>query len=318
MGFKIRVLWIDDYPDREFIKRAAQTGICISVKTDVESGIEALEDKSLSFDALILDANCITTDKQGEQPEIGALTYAIQEINRRQMDIPWFVYSGEGFEGDDSIEYIVPKNRPWDDRAFSRKDGDGDALLGSIKKAVTQFGKTRIRIKYGEICNLYQEQDLLELLSSYEDGDDDFDQDISVPNRIRGIMDWICFRYFNKVFKGSNLGECCKLVEDGRLNRFVPVYVENSFRLLTEYSNAGSHRFNNGKPYSNPQMQAEVQRGEGVRRDIGDGSARYLNRLALMALATVLEWCAELDENKTQFNRLQETISQIYSQSKRR
>ncbi len=307
--YLIRTLWIDDKPDQGFISLARKSGMDITVKTNVNDGLASLEDRGFSFDAVILDANCVTTGEFGEVPEVSALTYAIGEVNRRHIDIPWFVFSGEGFEGDNSLEYIVPKNRPWDDRAFYRKSDQADELLAAIKKAVGQYTRTRIKIKYADACNVYQEQDFIDLLAAFDGADDDFDHDTGIPNTIRGIMDWVCFNFFSEIFEGSNIGECSRIIGNGRLSHIIPVYVQRSFHLLSEYANAGSHRYEQyfgEKPFA---YKRRINIAESLRSDISDGTAPYLNRLATLSLLTLLSWCYRLREDKTRLFEVQQAIS---------
>ncbi len=310
-SYTLRVLWVDDKPDNAFVTRAAEKGIRIFVRTNFDDGLEALEDRSLSFDAIILDANCVVTGELGELPEVSSLTYAINEIHRRQIELPWFVLSGEGFEGDDALEYLVPKNRPWDDRPFYRKGQDEGLLLGRIKKAVSCFEDTRIKLKYADECNLYQENDLVDMLTRFDAGDEDFDQDISVPNTIRCIMDWICHNFFSEVFEGSNISECSRILSNSRLSRYVPIYVQRCFHLLSEYCNAGSHRYQRAENESTQTYRRRVEMSEGIRSDIADGTAVYLNRLAVLSLLTLLRWCSSLQDDKQLLFKLQEGISNL-------
>ncbi len=305
--YTLRVLWIDDKPDSSFIQQTRQNGIDISVMTNFDDGLEALEDRSLSFDAIILDANCVVTGEAGEQPEVSSLSYAINEINRRQIDLPWFVFSGEGFEGDDALEYLVPKNRPWDDRPFYRKAHDRDVLISAIKKAVAQHEQTRIKMKYADVCNLYGESDLLDILIPFDAHDDDFDQDTTVPNAIRNIMDWICFTFFSEIFEGTNINECSRIIGNRQLERIIPFYIQRSFHLLSEYCNAGSHRYQQ----NDYRQSRSVRIAEGVRTDISNGSAPYLNRLATVSLLTILHWCSRLNEDKNRLFEIQEAISAL-------
>ncbi len=309
--YTLRVLWIDDKPNNDFVTSAAAKGIKITVRTNFDDGLESLEDRGNSFDAIILDANCVVTGELGELPEVSSLTYAINEINRRQIVLPWFVLSGEGFEGDNALKYLVPKNRPWDNRAFYRKRQDEALLLERIKSAVSDFEKTRIKQEYADACNLYQENDLVDLLVRFDVQDEDFDQDISVPNTIRCIMDWICHNFFSEVFEGSNISECSRLLGNWKLADIVPIYVQRSFHLLSEYCNAGSHRYQRSEGETPQAYRRNAAMAESLRSDISDGTAIYLNRLAVISLLTVLRWCSLLQEDKQALFKLQETIAAL-------
>ena len=65
----IKVLWIDDEPNKEFIAMGHRSGLDIVQVLSVNVGKKRLQTKK--WDAIILDVNCKlgTSDKEIESPE---------------------------------------------------------------------------------------------------------------------------------------------------------------------------------------------------------------------------------------------------------
>lgn len=55
-------------------------------------------------------------------PEVSALQYALQCLSKKDIMLPWFVYTGGGFEGEAAISYMVKGcERNYDDRDYYKK-----------------------------------------------------------------------------------------------------------------------------------------------------------------------------------------------------
>ena len=67
---QINVLWIDDQPNEAFIDKADKEGIYIEVRENVDAGIDELLNSSTSYDAIILDANCISHNDGSKETDI--------------------------------------------------------------------------------------------------------------------------------------------------------------------------------------------------------------------------------------------------------
>lgn len=302
----IKVLWIDDQPTGEFMDSAYDDfNIEIISKTNVQDGIDYLESNMSSLDAIILDANCITSNSGDETPNLVALTNAINEISKFNTFIPWFVYTGGGYEGKSVLNYIIPDNRPWDlnERKFYDKPADYERLLENILLAVKNRESTRIKLKYEKPFLIYKDNaNLLDILQKFE-SDEGFDKDEKVPNSIRDIVEWIMRfcdlkGFLAKPFTGTNIAECSKLLGDKKLQMYIPSYIQRSLHFISEYSNAGSHRYTN-------QHQHEEIIGESIKKNIRECKAVYLNKMAVYSLLSILEWCYNIEKDEELTKALQ-------------
>lgn len=272
---RLSVLWVDDMPTEEFMDEAFEYGLEITPVTCVNSGMNALRDKSKSWDAIILDANCKITDDEQEQPTLKALKKAMEDLLHQRTSIPWFVYTGGDYEGVEHLEYII-KERAYDDRLFYEKPKQRYELYDKIKDVVANSLIFSVKQKYAPVCSFYKDYDLVELLCRYES--DDFETDNSIPNRVRQIIEWI-MRYFESVgllsipFTGSNIANCSRLI--GELRQLVPIHVARSLHFCVDICNDGSHDME-------------------VSSYLASGEAPYLNKSLILNLLNILQWCPSL------------------------
>ena len=117
---RLNVLWVDDMPTQDFMNEAYEYGLSITPATSVNMGMSMLKDKSIVWDAIILDANCKITEDEQEQPSLKALKEAVNQLVHMRTEIPWFVYTGGDYEGVEHLEYMI-KERAYDDRLFYEK-----------------------------------------------------------------------------------------------------------------------------------------------------------------------------------------------------
>lgn len=276
----LNVLWIDDEPQDGFIKLAFnQKHIKIEVTTCVDEGLELLQDRDKIFDAIILDANCVMK-RNDVVPGLDALTYAIINLYRLRIEIPWFVYTAGGERWKDVLPYLIPKETPWLKRQYYDKPNDAEELLDDIRDVVRIFQATKIKQKYPEIFQIYKGQDLVDLLLEMHNNDT-FSRDNNVPNKVRQITDFIC-DYMSKIeivpfdFEPSKITEHSKFIGKKEMNEIIPLHIQRLMFFLVEYSNNGSHRF--------------LQIAELIR----SGNAPYLNTAAVYALLNILQWLCSL------------------------
>lgn len=140
---RYKVLWIDDDPSEEFIGEAKDHHqIDIDVKTCHNDGIAALKNPDNFYHAIILDANCKITNDEQEKPSLESLNESILEVHTyctsKSVVIPWFVYTGGGYEGFDNLASRISSKREWDDRKYYNKPKDRYVLFDNLKKAVDQ------------------------------------------------------------------------------------------------------------------------------------------------------------------------------------
>lgn len=274
---RLNVLWVDDQPKEDFMNEAFEYGLDITPAPNVNSGLDALRDKSKVWDAIILDANCKITDDEQEQPSLKALKEAINQLVHMRTEIPWFVYTGGDYEGVEHLEYMI-KERSYDDRLYYEKPKQRYELYENIKKAVDNSQAYLVRQNNAVVCNFYKEYDLVELLMHYKN--DDFDTDSSVPNRVRQIIEWV-MRYLEDKgllpvpFVGSNIAKCSMALSD--IHQLVPIQVARSLHFCVDICNDGSHDME-------------------VSANIVSGDAPYLNKSLILNLLNILHWCPSIEK----------------------
>lgn len=297
----IEVLWIDDDPQRGFMKDAFnQKQIRIDVAQSVNEGLNKLRSRDKFYEAIILDANCVINP--GEVEDIDALTYAIVNLYRMRIEIPWFVYTAGGEKFGNVLPYLIPKDQHWKCKQYYDKPADAEELLDDIRSAVELFETTRIKNQYPEIFSLYSGKDLLELIQDMNNADD-FDMDFHVPGRVRLIIDWIC-EYLSKIglvpfeFEASKITNHSKFIGRREMEEVFPLYIQRLIFFLVDYSNNGNHR---NLP---------------TCTDIREGRAKYVNRTAILALLNILRWLHSLStKSEDEMDRLTGIASEFYSLS---
>ena len=283
----INVLWIDDQPNNAFIDKAYNADIYIDVKTNVDDGISALLSSSV-YDAIILDANCISHPDRSREPEITALGYALRKITEHKITTPWFVYSGGGFEGESSIEITVNAyERLYDDKSWYRKPGENDLLFDKIKAVVLDSDMYQMKAKYPEIFAWYpNSKELVEILNHLEK---DISNDPSIFNAIRKELDWIMrYSYDHGLssvrFTGSNLAECSSSMGKPELCSIIPLHIQRSVHSATAVCNEGSHRMS-------------------IDRLVREGKAPYLTRSTIFEFLNILYWLKDAPETPEDIER---------------
>lgn len=298
----INVLWIDDQPSDPFMDSAFNDGINIENCLFLDDAIKRLNDVDVSWDAIILDANC-KIHSRDEAPDIGALTESINALSRLNKELPWFVYTAGGYQGEDSLKHIIPKEREWDDRQYYKKPSEMDDLFSNLKKAASNRYVTKVKRKYKDVCSFYKEKDLVDILVACEN-DDSFDRNHIIPNSIRQILDWVMV-YCNEVgvlqvkFNNSNLNECSREFGKSEMEKFLPVYVQRSFHSCVTYANSGSHRYTD------------------IIEDIRKGDAPYLNRSAVHDLLNILVWCKGLPVDEGERQELSNQVKSLFKDTAR-
>ena len=292
---KIKVLWIDDNPDQfeEFLDDAFDAGLDIDVYKTVDSGLTALQDRNKIYEAIILDANCKISDENAEAPALVALSHAIVGIYAIGSTVPWFVYTGGGYEGAEALEYIIPqKYRSWDERHWYDKPDDEDELFKAIISAVENSETHKLMLQFPEAFEISKSQELLDLLKhrdSYE-----FERDETVPNSLRCVADDVCHFLRDKgiypaEFTTSNkIKECSMVIGEDHECHIAPRYIQNCFLFLSDYCNAASHQ----------SEKREQSRTQNIIRDhIRSGKAKYLNRSAVHSLMNIILWASNFPVN---------------------
>jgi hypothetical protein len=291
---EIKVLWIDDQPNDAFMDNAYNVGIDIRCKKNVDDGIDELLHSSESYDAIILDANCIYhTDGKAEDIDISALGYALRMITKNNIGLPWFVYSAGG-EQEHNIEPTVKAyERDYDDVHWYRKPAQMNDLFKKIKEVAGNSELYKLKAKYSDACDWYPRlNELVEILKYVEE---DKKLDSSVFNLIRKELDWImdyCYKcgLLQEPYNGSNLGECSNFLGNKLLVDYVPSYVQRAFHTTTSLSNEGSHRL---------KLDSIVKSGQ----------SPFLVHSIVMELLNIIHWAKQLPIDEQSREELKNDIA---------
>ena len=272
---QIKVLWIDDQPNEAFIDKADKVGIYIEVRENVDAGIDKLLNSSTSYDAIILDANCISHNDGSKEPNISALGYALRMITVNQITIPWFVYSGGGSSGEESINIIVRAyERVYDDKDWYKKPIEITEVFAKVKQVVPDSDAYKIKEKYSDIFSFYPNtKELVDIILYLKDNKSN---NPTVFNLIRKQLDWVMERLYEcgmllEPYKGSNLNDCSKFLGDSRLQDLVPLHIQRSFHSTSSICNEGSHRLE-------------------MDRLVREGKAPYLVKSTVLEFLNILYW----------------------------
>lgn len=280
--FKIKVLWVDDEPNEDFMNEAYEEGLDLDNVICVEDGIAKVNNPKKSYDAIILDGNCRIKHDFSEQPSLNALTEAINTLLKKAPNLPWFVYTAANYEGSNSLDWIIKTagNREYDDKSFYVKSADRYIMYDHIKKAVANMPTTIVKEKYSDVLKVYSSPEFIQLLIGLEQGSMALDS--NVPNTVRKILEWV-MGYLNQegilpvLFTGTNLSECSVCL--GMMRGFIPAYIQRSVHHCEELSNEGSHRDSN------------------TNKIIREGNAPYLNMSLVVDLLNILHWCGTLSKD---------------------
>ena len=310
----IKVLWIDDQPTEGLMNEALNFGIYIDPRTTVDKGIEALQDRNNLYDAIILDVNCLKHSENivEESPDIQAFTYAINNIHRLGIKLPYFVYTGENYKGSDALKYIISnEGNWWESKLWYKKPKEYIELFEDIQKAVAQQEDFIIKYEYRNAFNIVStaSTELLDVLKGRHTKD--FSTDYNVPVNIRNICENVCdYLLKNGIFPGSyetsnKLKEVSLFFSNDKLFEYVPSYIQALFFFLNSYCNEGCH---------SQSMVQDEKRITKVRNDIKASKARNLNTVGLVSLLSVMEWISQFPiDNIEEMKPIQTFFLNLYN-----
>lgn len=290
----INILWIDDRPDENFIKTARQNGLDVSVKCNVDDGINEILTSDRVYDAIILDGYCIKHSDDDKEPDINALGYALKEITANDIMLPWFVYMSAGHEDENAVDVIVSAyEREYDDTEWYRKPDDMDRLIKNIKHSLRSSKEYILKDQFAEVIDKYHNQDELVDIISYLD--ESKRHDASVFNLIRKEMEYIfeqCFEsgLLQQPYSDLGLTDSSKFLCQYQLEPFVPYHVQQLIRSTTRICNEGSHNLK-------------------IDDDVNSGRAPYLVRSTVMDFLNIVYWANEfLPDNAEDSDNLRSKV----------
>ena len=325
----IKALWIDDRSMLQedgslFTALAKKSGIEITNAVTVDDGMAYLYNPRYHFDAIILDINCYLHDAREEAPDQSALSYAKEEILKRNhlrgIDTPYFIYSALDTRGIDIVNLVVPKINPWDNRKIYHKPKDVNALFEAIKEAVRNSGDYQIKSRYNDAFGIVSDAGILELLKEFEK--EGSGRNLSVIRKIRPLFEELATYLHNAGLvrldealkiqgkdRSANIIKDCSAyidLEDWR-RKFVPTHIKRLFHFVSQCANESEHY------YGKMDIKDEEVENKLVNM-LPTGAAPYLNKLMVYSFLEILAWVKRLpvkDEHwkeswRNHFNKLAE------------
>lgn len=278
----INVLWIDDKPNEAFMDKAYNRGISITNKKNVDAGIEEILSPKSSYDAIILDANCVSHKADNPDiPDVSALQYALRMITEKRITLPWFVYSGGGFAGEVAISVLVKGyERPYDKQDWYRKPLERNVMFDKILDVVPKMTEYKIKDKYSDILCWYpRPKELIEILRFVEEGKFN---DPNVFAKIRTELEFMTKQCkdagllqhsFPEIsLKDCSVSLCQKIMEE---NDFVQIHVQANLRSAVSVCNNGAHELE-------------------IKKYVREGNAPYLVQSTVYEFLNILTWFGTL------------------------
>ena len=319
----IKALWIDDLPsdpnsDEFFTDEALIAGIDITNAETVDDGMSLLDNANNHFDAIILDINCYRHNKETEIAHHSALSYAIQEICRRNIELPYFVYSALDADGIRIVESVITEVNKWDERLIYHKPKDRKKLFEAIKEAAKNSEDYKLKNRYNGAFGIISDAGLLELLREFEQ--DSSGRKLSVTRKIRPLFEELAIYLHNNGLvrldealkvqgkeRSANIVKDCSAyidLEDWR-RKFVPTHIKRMFHFVSQCANESEHY------YGSMDIKEEEVRNM-LTNLLFTGQAPYLNRLMVYGFIEILTWVNGLPINdekwkeswRSHFNKL--------------
>ncbi len=211
---KYRVLWVDEEVSSNFIKGAGMYGLEVEQFTSWDLGRSALGDKSIMWDAVILDGNCVL--RKGEERSSDFLYQAVSEMKevmvQRGISIPWYVLSsGSAEDFEKTLSRIAMGERTnmaerWGRMAYRKTKEEVEELFLTICKAASQSVENRIKFLYAsvfETLERYFDQRASEVMMTimtalhFPEENRKFDP-VAYYTQMRRILEYL-FRATNKI-----------------------------------------------------------------------------------------------------------------------
>ncbi|MFI3263185.1 MAG: hypothetical protein R3Y26_09820 [Rikenellaceae bacterium] len=290
---RYKVLWVDDQPTEEFLNEAYDQGLDITVATNHCDGVVELQKPNELWDAIILDVNCKKTANDANE-SIGSFTETKAYIDANHSGsnlIPWFVYTGGGYDAFSIIKSFIQDDRRWDDRKYYNKPADMNILFENIKRAADNVDTTKIKHKYADVFGIDNDINsrLLRVLQSLEQSDF---SNPDILNSIRKILEWLRDRLIDLYIIPSDIrfNEFSKKLGNRNLSDYVPCYIQRSLHSCTEVTQNGSHLL-------------------GSDGDIATLKAPYLNRSTIYEMLNILVWYKYLINDREQVETLARKVA---------
>lgn len=300
---KYKVLWIDDEEDTGmFIDRARDTyGIDIHQEFCYSSGEKYLKENLKLIDAVILDVNCKI--KKDNAPNMGSFEDRISPIDklcRSNELIPWFVYTGGGYEGFASLTPIIRSmHKEWDkENLYYDKSKKSDSMFEALINEANKRHSTTLKMKYPELFSVDENingnlLNILELLES----NDVCDAHIFVE--IRAALETLRYKMVTSCIlpqelnENININRAANFIFMPEMQKIIPSYIQHSYFSSVKITNEASHAKRLSKEGDDEWMNSENP--PRARKDVQEGRAPYLRTSVANAFMTFLFWLASLE-----------------------
>ena len=321
MEAEIKAIWVDDNcmkdgqltdKGREIIELAGDYGIAITPYTRYADAYKKIIRNPDECIACILDIrNESAVDGQVED-DFTDMKNKLENLNaeRRAGGLPEiFIFIFSGYE-----EYANPlfKKEEYASKKVYVKPKDASLLFADLKKCAQNTELYRLKKRYLDVFNAidyleWENSDkflFFKLLYTLDTSPDI--KEANLMNDFRKLLEGAVMETLVKLGvplpfdnnKDNMLNTRCKYIKDFGLQPVIPIYIQESFGVLSNLSSNGSHRGDS----------EEKKKKLIVDPDITNGNAPYLLRSCLFFLLNIVVWLKHFAEK----NRDRDTVSELF------
>ncbi|MBO4654381.1 MAG: response regulator [Bacteroidales bacterium] len=288
-----KVLWVDDEYDTPALQEVADLAFDrgINMETGCKSAEEALThlQHPHDFDAVVLDirfykSQSDTLESLGRMKGLREVTKRLEQLKSGGCYLPTFIYSGQP-----EIYKTEDYSDNYGDYPLFSKDDEGKyKLFDAIITAVNERVETQIKLKYAplfDVCvpRYMFDSNLTERLLNYAR---QVEQNDTMRTEYLNDMRKLIEELFEKCEQAGllisgipKLNDKSKFLCENKLQKFIPLYVQDSIRFILRCTQEGSHY--------------------GIAdTDLRNGVAPFLFRSLFFSLSNILVWWKQfIDSN---------------------
>lgn len=305
----IRVLWIDDLQRRDDdgmsfkLQAKAIYNIDVTIRKNVDDGIEALLDRSLHFDAVILDIDCFQRGGHNVSTTPRAFTYALAKMREHGIHLPHFVYSGYS----EAYDWVNKNSVEEDDVRLYKKPKDKEKLFKDILSTAAQSRDYQLKRKYASAFGVVSDSPLLQLLKDFEK--EGSASDIGVVRAIRplfeeltdvleakGLVNLETARKIQGKNSNANRAKDCSVYIDleDRERKYIPTHIKRLFHLVEQCANEAMHHYPDDTPTPAENELDRIVPAHRVPSMISRGETRHLTQILVLGFLEILSWVNSL------------------------
>ena len=158
-----KVLWFDDEHEtlEEIDEIFLDNGIQLVGVSNAKDGLSLLMERSMDFDAILLDGMFFNDSDQSGDPNESAFGHVVMELgnlNTKGIIIPWFILSGQkNFVKERSAMIEMLRGQAYSNGKVFDKLDDKVELCNAIKKAADNNDITILKHKYPNAFSLCED-----------------------------------------------------------------------------------------------------------------------------------------------------------------